>query len=143
MTGKYNFRNYKEFGYLQNGELTFGNILQKAGYKTMVAGKWQLNGLYSREERNKDAKKVNEFGFDEYCLWQLTLMKKEGGERFWSPLLEQNGKKIKYEKKGEYGPDIFTDYICKFMECNKEKPFFVYFPMVLVHSPFILSLIHI
>ena len=87
MTGKYNFRNYVEFGYLKNGETTFGHLMQKAGYKTMVAGKWQLNGLYSSVERRKDPKKVNEIGFDEYCLWQLTLQKKEGGERFWTPMV--------------------------------------------------------
>ncbi|MCH2204962.1 MAG: sulfatase-like hydrolase/transferase, partial [Lentisphaerales bacterium] len=72
MTGKYNFRNYLEFGYLRNGETTFGHIMKDAGYKTMIAGKWQLNGLYTKEERYLDPKKVNEFGFDEYCLWQLT-----------------------------------------------------------------------
>ena len=137
MTGKYNFRNYEEFGYLRNGETTFGNLMQKAGYKTMIAGKWQLNGLYSREKRHEDANKVNEFGFDEYCLWQVTLQKKKGGERFWQPLVEQNGKKIKHSEKGQYGPDIFTDYICDFMKSQKEKPFFVYYPMVLVHDPFI------
>ena len=137
MTGKYNFRNYVEFGYLRNGETTFGHLMQQAGYKTIVAGKWQLNGLYSKEERYEDPKKVNEFGFDEYCLWQVTLQKKQGGERFWTPLVEQNGKKIKHSEKGKYGPDIFTDYICDFMTKNKENPFFVYYPMVLVHDPFI------
>ena len=137
MTGKYNFRNYEEFGYLRNGETTFANLLQDAGYKTMIAGKWQLNGLYSREKRHQDVKKINDFGFDEYCLWQVTMQKKEGGERFWQPLIEQNGKKIKHSKKGQYGPDIFTDYICDFMKSQKEKPFFVYYPMVLVHDPFI------
>jgi len=137
MTGKYNFRNYQEFGYLKNGETTFGHLMQQAGYKTMIAGKWQLNGLYTKEERHLDPKKVNEFGFDEYCLWQLTKQKKEGGERFWKPMVEQNGEVIKSTKDGSYGPDIFTDYVCDFMEREKEKPFFVYYPMVLVHDPFI------
>jgi arylsulfatase A len=137
MTGKYNFRNYEEFGYLKNGETTFGNLMQQAGYKTMIAGKWQLNGLYSKEERHLDPKKVNEFGFDEYCLWQLSKQKKEGGERFWKPLVEQNGKSIKKSQDGQYGPDIFTNYICDFMEREKDKPFFVYYPMALVHDPFI------
>lgn len=137
MTGKYNFRNYREFGYLKNGETTFGHLMQKAGYKTMIAGKWQLNGHYSKEERWQDPSKVTEFGFDEYCLWQVTLDKRIGGERFWMPVLEQNGKQIKHSEKGKYGPDIFTDYICDFMEKDKEKPFFIYYPMVLVHDPFI------
>ncbi|MCH2205546.1 MAG: sulfatase-like hydrolase/transferase [Lentisphaerales bacterium] len=136
MTGKYNFRNYEAFGYLKNGETTFGNLMQQAGYKTMIAGKWQLNGIHNRQERGKDPAKVNEFGFDEYCLWQVTMKKQQGGERFWEPLVEQNGKQIKHDD-GKYGPDIFTDYICDFMERSKNEPFFVYYSMVLVHDPFV------
>ena len=45
MTGKYNFRNYEDFGYLNPKEKTFGNLLKEAGYATCIAGKWQLNGL--------------------------------------------------------------------------------------------------
>ena len=45
MTGKYNFRNYEDFGYLNPNQVTFGNLLQDAGYTTCIAGKWQLNGL--------------------------------------------------------------------------------------------------
>ena len=44
MTGKYNFRNYTRFGQLATTEVTFGNILKQAGYKTAIAGKWQLGG---------------------------------------------------------------------------------------------------
>ena len=46
MTGKYNFRNYTHFGYLQPEEKTFAQLLKSAGYKTAIAGKWQLSGLY-------------------------------------------------------------------------------------------------
>ena len=38
---------------------------------------------------------------------------------------------------GKYGPDLFCDFICDFMERNQSKPFFVYYPMVLVHDPFV------
>ena len=40
MTGKYNFRNYTHFGYLNPEEKTFGNLMQDAAYKTAIAGKW-------------------------------------------------------------------------------------------------------
>ena len=55
MTGKYNFRNYTHFGYLNPAEKTFGNLLQAAGYKTAIAGKWQLNGLYKSLPGDLDA----------------------------------------------------------------------------------------
>lgn len=142
MTGKYNFRNYTHFGYLNPAEKTFGNMLQAAGYKTAIAGKWQLNGLYNSLAGHQDAARPIAAGFDEYMLWQLTTQKgsakSKGGERFWSPPIEHNGKFLtKQMNKGKYGPDMFCDFVCDFMERNKAEPFFVYYPMVLVHNPFV------
>ena len=52
MTGKYNYRNYEKFGYLNPDELTFGTVMKNAGYKTCIAGKWQLNGISGNERAN-------------------------------------------------------------------------------------------
>ncbi len=138
MTGKYGFRNYTHFGYLNPKEKTFGNLMQDAGYKTAIAGKWQLNGLYNSLPAHKDNTRPHQAGFDEYCLWQLTKEKKDGGERFWSPAIEKNRQFLTTEDNaGKYGPDLFCDFLCDFIERNQKKPFFVYYPMVLVHSPFV------
>ena len=140
MTGKYNFRNYTHFGYLNPKEKTFGHLLQEAGYKTAIAGKWQLNGLYNNLPGHDDAGRAVKSGFDEYMLWQLTTGKSgdRGGERFWSPPIEHNGKFLSKEMNdGKFGPDMFCDFLCDFMERNRDEPFFVYYPMVLVHDPFV------
>lgn len=140
MTGQYNFRNYTHFGYLDPKQKTFGQLMQSAGYKTAIAGKWQLNGLYNSLPGSLDETRPNKAGFDEYMLWQLTKGKggKGGGERFWSPVLEHNGKYMGIEENQDlYGPDLLCDFICDFMERNQEEPFFVYYPMVLVHDPFV------
>lgn len=142
MTGQYNFRNYTHFGYMNPADKTFGNLLQDVGYKTAIAGKWQLNGLYSQNPGWEDNTRPFKAGFNEYCLWQLTKSKAEkgGGERFWSPLIETNGALLTpKDNAGKYGPDIFSDFICGFMERSvaDEQPFFAYYPMVLVHSPFV------
>ncbi|MFK8113458.1 MAG: sulfatase-like hydrolase/transferase [Rubripirellula sp.] len=139
MTGKYSFRNYTHFGYLSPKEKTFGHLLQAAGYKTAIAGKWQLNGLYNGAEGNQDNTRPNKAGFDEYCLWQVTTGKGgEGGERFWSPPLEHNGKFVtKEQNENKYGPDIMSDFVCDFIQRNRDQPFFVYYPTVLVHNPFV------
>ncbi len=140
MTGKYNFRNYTHFGYLNPDEKTFAQLLKSAGYKTAIAGKWQLSGLYHGAPGNQDASRPVKAGFDEYCLWQLTAQKasKRGGERFWSPPLEQNGRFLTKEDNHEkYGPDIMSDFLCDFMKRHKDEPFFVYYPAVLVHDPFV------
>ncbi|MHC4906522.1 MAG: sulfatase-like hydrolase/transferase, partial [Planctomycetota bacterium] len=36
-----------------------------------------------------------------------------------------------------YGPDICTDFLIDFIKKNKEQPFFAYYPMLLVHDPFL------
>ncbi|BDS08596.1 arylsulfatase [Oceaniferula spumae] len=138
MTGQYNFRNYTHFGYLNPKDKTFGNLLHDAGYKTAVAGKWQLNGLYNKLPGHDDAQRPQKTGFDAWCLWQLTKTA-EAGERFWSPAIEQNGSLLPDEKtQGKYGPDLMSDFLCDFFEQNhKQNPVFLYYPMVLVHSPFV------
>ena len=132
MTGKYNFRNYTEFGTLPQGEFTFGHLFQQAGYKTCVAGKWQLSGRIKGANYRGNGTLPEEAGFDEHCLWQV----KDRGSRFWNPIIQQNGD-IRTDLGGKYGPDVFCDYINDFVKQNKSKPFFIYFPMALTHNPFI------
>lgn len=139
MTGKYNFRNYTHFGYLDPDEKTFGQLMKQAGYRTAIAGKWQLNGLSYQETfpDYDDHQRPHQAGFDEYCLWQLTQERSQG-ERFWDPTLEINGKLLsKEDNKGKYGPDLFRDFVCDFIGRTQHEPFFVYYPMVLVHDPFL------
>ena len=138
MTGKYNFRNYEYFTYLNSNQKTFANLFSENGYKTAIVGKWQLNGIKVKSISNKisqDNQRPYKFGFDEYCLWQLTKTK-ELGERFANPLIEQNGRFLPRDEKA-YGPDIVSDYAVNFIKRNKDNPFFIYYPMLLVHSPFV------
>ena len=139
MTGRYSCFTYEEFGYLNPKYPTFGNMMRDAGYATMIAGKWQLNGISHKDEtfpRSDDPTRIHDAGFDEYSLWQLTKGR-QFGERFWDPVIEENGRVLDEELDGTYGPDHFTNYICDFIDRKKDNPFFVYYPMVLVHNPFI------
>ena len=122
MTGIYNHRNYIEFGLLDPRARTFAHVLKESGYRTCVVGKWQLKGGLDGPRK---------FGFDEYCLWQLT--RRPG--RYPNPGLEINGKEVDFTN-GEYGPDIVSDYLCDFIERHQAKPFFAYYPMILPHWPF-------
>ena len=138
MTGKYNYKNYDYFTHLNSSEKTFGNLFKENGYETAIVGKWQLNGLKISEidqSIKEDNTRPYKFGFDEYCLWQLTKTK-DFGERFANPLIEQNGKFLD-RNKDLYGPDIVSDYAIDFIQRNKEKPFFLYYPMLLAHDPFV------
>src|SRR5262245_3690878 len=122
MTGLYNVRNYLNFGTLVRTETTFAHLLKKAGYATAICGKWQLG-------REKDS--PQHFGFDESYLWQHTRRP----PRYANPGLEHNGKELDFTK-GEYGPDLVNDFAIDFVNRHKDKPFFLYYPMMLTHGPY-------
>ena len=133
MTGQYNFRNYTNFGVLDPSQKTFGHLLQGSGYATCVVGKWQLYGSVNQSVEVRGTGSLpGQAGFDEHCLWQI--MKR--GSRYKDPLMICNGEPIE-DFRGKYGPDISCDYSLDFIERHKAKPFFLYFPMALVHDPFV------
>lgn len=132
MTGKPNYENYEYFTYLNPKEKTFGNLFQDNGYKTLVAGKWQLNGVQFKLDDYTDLKRPYTFGFDSYMLWWLA----ERGSRFANPVLVNNEKKID-TSIDDYGPEIVSDYIVEFINEHSNSPFFIYYPMMLVHDPFL------
>jgi len=125
MTGRDGVRNYVNFGILDKGETTFADMLKAAGYATAVAGKWQLHA-------DPNGSLPEDCGFDSYCLWNFpgtTL------DRYWNPSLNQNGKILETTEE-DYGPDIVSDFLVDFIETNQDRPFFAYYPMILVHNPF-------
>ncbi|RBP45625.1 arylsulfatase A [Roseimicrobium gellanilyticum] len=122
MTGKYNVRNYLNFGTLLESEKTFANVLKETGYATGICGNWQLG-------RGKELPR--HFGFDESCLWQHTRRP----PRYANPGLEYNGVEKDFTN-GEYGPKLVNDFALDFITRHKEKPFFLYYPMMLTHDPF-------
>jgi len=122
MTGVYNVRNYITFGAMDPKLKTFANLFKEAGYATCIAGKWQLG-------RVLDLPKT--FGFDEACLWQHTRRP----PRYANPGLDINGVEQDF-KNGEYGPDLVNDYAMDFITRHQDKPFLLYYPMMLTHAPY-------
>ena len=99
MTGKSNKKNHTKFGYLNPKEKTFSQLLNKKGYATLIAGKWQLG---------RKASLPKNFGFDEYLLWQLTTSGRDStgrDKRYVNPVLEMNGSYYE-ENEGKYSTDI-------------------------------------
>jgi arylsulfatase A len=122
MTGKYNIRNYLNFGTLIRTETTFGHLLKQAGYRTGICGKWQLG---------REVDSPQHFGFDESCLWQQTRRP----PRYANPGLEYQGVAKDFDQ-GEYGPQLVQDFAIEFITKHKSHPFFLYYPMMLTHNPF-------
>ncbi|MFY0652648.1 MAG: sulfatase-like hydrolase/transferase [Cyclobacteriaceae bacterium] len=130
MTGQYNIRNYVKFGLLDRDQYTFGHAFKNAGYKTCIAGKWQLG---------RESDSPQHFGFEQSCLWQQSkgrVNDEKLDSRYPNPIMDINGKTVEF-KDGNYGPDVASDFICNFIDENSGSPFFVYYPMILVHCPFV------
>ena len=108
---------------------TFGHDFKDAGYHTGIAGKWQLGKF------DEYPGQPVEHGFDEYCMWTWVYGGKKSS-RFYSPQLYKQGKVIQ-GKAEDYGPDFFEEFLLDFIDRKKDDPFFFYFPMALVHSPFV------
>ena len=140
MTGQYPFRhgwvNHYDVprwghgvNFDSNKNPSLAKILKKAGYKTCIAGKWQINDFRLQPEA------LFEHGFDDYCVWTGgeggNLKKSE--KRYWNPYIHnKNGSKT---YTGEFGEDIFSNFIIDFIEKNKQNPMFIYYPMCLPHGP--------
>lgn len=128
MTGRSSVRNYVDFGALAPYQYTFAHLFHDAGYATAVTGKWQLQGSnFAAGTDPQDA------GFDTYALWHTKITARP---RYWGASIEDNGRLVSLGQD-EYGPDYFAKFIDQFITKNKEKPFFVYYPMALVHNPFL------
>ncbi len=140
MTGRYAQRSWIAFGILGPTERTFGHLMQEAGYRTCIAGKWQLQsydppdypGAESRRGLGMHAKDA---GFHSWSLWH-TGHTEVKGSRYANPVIHQDGL-FRQDSAGRYGPDLWVDYLNNFMTENKDQPFFVYYSMALPHWPMV------
>lgn len=146
LTGQYPFRNgwvnhwdvpRWGVGYFDwNLNPCLARVMKSAGYRTAIAGKWQINDFRIHPQC------LSQMGFDDYCMWT-------GGEgnpdnrhheristqRYWDPYIHTKAGSRTYD--GQFGPDIYNQFVLDFIEENKDKPFFVYYPMALTHGPLV------
>jgi arylsulfatase A-like enzyme len=121
---------------------SFAKLLKQAGYATAIAGKWHCSS--NRPESP-------EGGFDEYCFWEgVAEIEKLPGKpefagawenktdntttsRYWHPGIIRNHKLVR-TRPTDFGPGIFADFVCDFIERKRNQPFLVYYPMVAPHG---------
>ncbi len=138
MTGKENHRNWTYFGILPPEEKTFGHLMQSFGYRTCIAGKWQLQSydppdFPNAEKRRGTGMHPKDAGFHKYSLFH-SLHTEDKGSRYANPTYLQDGTLHK-QVEGKYGEDISVEFLLKFLENNKDEKAFVYYPMALPHWP--------
>ena len=141
MSGQYPFRNGWPDGIWtkkrleQNVDprhLAIGGLMQGAGYATAVAGKWQLARF------DDDPEHAARCGFHAHCLWTWKHELAGDGRtsRYWDPKIWENGR-LREDIENEFGPDLYCDALIDFIRQRRDEPFFVYYPMALVHLPFV------
>ena len=133
MTGMNNDRNFIQAKALHDSHVTIGDVFQRAGYVTGITGKWKQ----SRGTKEFPGKEyVAQFGWDEFYCFDVI----GEGKRMIEPFLVDNGKVENYRGldpqtgRRYYGPDLFNRYALDFIERHQDEPFFLYYPMVLVHD---------
>ncbi len=125
LTGQYPFQlKHPKWGSFPQAEEqnTLPHALKKAGYKTAVAGKWQLALM------KNDPHHPKRLGFDESCLFGW-----HEGPRYHSPMIYQNGK-VREGLEESFGPDVYVEFLTDFMKQNKDQPFFAFYSMALCHD---------
>ena len=110
--------------------LTFARILKDEGYATAAAGKWQINDFRLEPEA------MRKHGFDDWCMWTgYEAENPPSGERYMDAYINTPEGSRTYD--GQFGPDIFSDFVTDFLYEHKDKPMLIYYPMVLTHGPFV------
>ncbi len=111
-------------------EVCMARVMQSAGYRTCISGKWQINDLFDPSQRDA----LKQHGFDEYCIFPEG---KKGHpahkQRYWDPYIIQDGRRL--ETRGRFGPDVFTNYLIDFFRRHRDQPFFAYYSTILTHIP--------
>ncbi len=126
LTGRYPFRtgliNNQSHNAIQPGrETMIPTVLKQAGYATASVGKWGQMSFGP-----------GEWGFDEYLVFP-------GSGRYWRQQTARytaNGE-TKPLLEGQYLPDLMHDFAVDFIKRNKDRPFFLYYPLSHIHGPIV------
>ncbi|MGJ8738464.1 arylsulfatase [Zobellia laminariae] len=112
-------------------ETTMAQIFKENGYVTSMFGKWHLGDNYPFRPQDK--------GFDEVLSHGGGGMEQTldyWDNDYFDDMYIHNGELKKYEG---YCTDIWFNEAIKYIEANKNKPFFCYLPTNAAHSPYFVS----
>lgn len=137
MTGRFSLRTgirdtYNGGAIMAANEITIAEMLRQADYRSGIFGKWHLGDNYPFRPGDQ--------GFDESLIHlsggmgqagDITTFFK-GDSSYFNPVLWHNGKQEAYQG---YCSDIFADNAIKFIDANKDKPFFCYLAFNAPHTP--------
>lgn len=111
---------------------TLAEMLQQEGYVTGGFGKWGLGYPGSEGDANRQ-------GFDEFYGYNCQRM----AHNYYPSHLWDNQKKVVLEgnsgdKFEDYAPELIHQRALQFIEKNKDKPFFMFYPTTIPHAELLL-----
>lgn len=119
------------FDWKKKENTTFARLMKGLGYATCAAGKWQINDF------RIEPKAMQKHGFDDWAMWTgYETGTPASDKRYHDPYINTPDAGSK-TYVGEFGPDIYTDRLIQFMRAHKDEPMCLYYPLPLLHSPFV------
>ena len=126
LTGRYAFRtggvNQDMVGRIKpENEVLIPGVLETVGYTTSMIGKWSQFGLTPKD-----------FGFDDYLTFRGSGVYWNKGDKKTATFFV-NGNEKTFEKN-VYMPDLMHNHLVNYIASNKNKPFYIHYSLVHVHS---------
>jgi arylsulfatase A-like enzyme len=115
-------------------EKTLGDLMKARGYRTGIIGKWHMGAgadLHPNR-RGFDEFFGTLFGHSNFIPPYNAFSRKLKGRNEPKSDIQRNGKTV---DERDYLTDAFTREAVAFIECNQEKPFFLYLPYTAPHGP--------
>ncbi len=113
---------------LRRDEVTMGDVFSASGYRTGIFGKWHLGDNYPFRPQDR--------GFGEVLIHGgggVGQGPDYWGNDYFDDTYFHNGVPEKFEG---YCTDVWFDGAMKFIEANKNRPFFCYIPTNAPHGPY-------
>jgi len=113
---------------IRENEVTMGDVFRANGYRTGIFGKWHLGDNYPFRPHDR--------GFDVALVHGgggVSQTPDYWGNDYFDDTYSRNGKP---EAFTGYCTDVWFDEAMKFIEANKERPFFCYLPTNAPHGPY-------
>lgn len=136
MTGRYSSRTgvwHTVMGrsLLRKDEVTMTQVFSSSGHRTGIFGKWHLGDNYPFRPQDR--------GFEEVLVHGgggVSQTPDYWGNDYFDDTYFHNGRPQRYNG---YCTDVFFSSAMKFIEANKDRPFFAYIVTNAPHSPFNVS----
>ncbi|MBM99720.1 MAG: arylsulfatase [Planctomycetaceae bacterium] len=117
----------REQVHMRQQEIAFPQLLQRAGYRTCLAGKWHCNSQFNRPKQPQPG----DFGFDHWLATQNNAAPSHRNPRNYV----RNGEPVG-EMEG-YSCQLAVDEAVKWLEDSSkdDAPFFIFLPFHEPHEP--------